>query len=219
MSLKFKTLEEFTQSFLENCLVEVCMVCKEEKPIPMTREEKRCDECVEELLKSLELKEKQEAAERRKIAQRIPERYRVYDMEKMEILQSDLEYYCQPGRSLAISGEVGTGKTSLACKVLAVRKVGYFYTANEMTMRIAERIQAEKLLVIDDITEVNSTDEKKVEALRQIFHFRYNEQLDTIVTLSKSYEEFQRIFGSSGEALVSRFRQWTFPVVLKKKWR
>ena len=35
----------------------------------------------------------------------------------------------------------------------------------------------------------------------------------------KSYDELEIIFGPHGRALVSRFREWMYNLVLKKQWR
>lgn len=195
-----------------------CICCKQMKDIPVIRALKKCDDCFEKEYQDAENKIKEELRQKRVLNMRIPNRY-INFIGDLEISNSDFEDLCEPGTSLAISGELGTGKTNLACQVLMHRGHGLFYAATEINKKIAEKIQDENLIVIDDLTEVESSKQSVVDALWFLFNHRYSECKDTIITLSKTYGEVERIFGDSGLALVSRFKRWMTPVLLKNKWR
>lgn len=214
-------LEGLKDRYVDSCIEDICQMCQKEKPIPALRREKICDECLDSRIESGDEEQKKRDLVSRLNAQRIPERYRFFDFSKLETSREVFDEICRPGHSLAISGERGTGKTNLACQILVRRATGQFYSILEMnTKSDYERIMDLTLLCVDDLTKMDSTNEKRLEKTFELFNYRYRERKDTIITLDTSYEEFERIFSDIfGTALVSRFREWMMPIVLTKKWR
>jgi DNA replication protein DnaC len=200
-------------------MCEPCIVCHEEKMIPLIRPIKKCDECFEKDWDEFQTRQKKIEDDARIKNQRIPERYRNFDISKLEIPKTDFEDLCRAGRSLSISGEVGTGKTNLACQIIIHRRSGVYYSVNELFKSKIDKVMDSSCLVIDDISKLNTTDQKKMEAFFELINYRYSESRDTIITIDRTYEELERLFGDYGQALVSRLRSWMIGIVLTRKFR
>jgi len=207
-------LENFYEYFMETC-----QGCGQEKSIPIIRTVRKCDECLETEFEAQVNSEKKIEADQRMEFQRIPKLFRNFDITKLEIAWDEFKELCKPGQSLAISGEVGTGKSNLACQILIHRKAGTYIPAAQLFKFNLDKVADMNLICIDDLTKIDSTDNKKMEKLFELLNHRYSESKDTIFTLDKKYSEIERQFGDYGLAIISRLRAWLLPVVLIKKWR
>ena len=219
MALERISMNDFENRYIESCIFETCIECLKEKPIPMVRVEKRCDDCIEKSFKAEQEKTKQAEKKQFLDYQRIPERFRNFDISKLECGSKLFEEYCESGQSLSISGIHGTGKTNLACQILIQRRVGQYYHISELFKFDMDKIQSLNLILIDDLSKFDVTNEKKMEKLFELLNYRYNQLLDTIITSDYTYDELEKYFGTYGTALVSRMRQWMLPITLKKQWR
>lgn len=213
--------EKILENYKYSCIDQICNTCKTEKPIPAVRQEPICDDCIDKIQAKTKAEDEARELKRRLVSMRIPERYKYFDITKLEISREDFLDYGKPGKSLAIIGEVGTGKTNLACQILIQRGTGLFYTAVELASPKLDldRLADTSNLVIDDISKLDATNEKRMEKIFDFLNYRYRECKDTIVTFDKPADELKEYFGEFGEAMVSRFKSWMFNIQLYKKWR
>ena len=230
----FETEEEFTKRWLEDCLVEVCLKCKKEKPIPVVRNPKICDECNMAELSIDEEKQKEQIWKQNMDAKRIPELFRKFDVTKLESgtneqgYKFDFEMLCQPGISYLIQGDNGTGKTNYACQILKRRAgIGRYYAVEELTKKdcVMEDLKDLPLVIFDDITKFDVSNspsgQRKLSNFFYLIDYRYSHLKDTIITTNKPLEEIETHFGYIyGPDLVRRFKdeKWIFQILLKTKW-
>lgn len=209
---------DFSKYDLERNSIEGnCKSCNALKMIPVIRESGLCDDCIDRIVNEREKKSVETNYINRMNRQRIPERYRLFGG-KLEIM-SDVYNYILQNRSVTISGHNGTGKTNLACQILIEKKTGQFYHSTEIRNQDIEFIQNLPYVVIDDLDKIDTTNQKRVEKIFEVFDFRYANKLPTIVTLDRTYDEIEIIYGNPGKALISRFRESYYNVVLQKDWR
>jgi len=196
---------------------ETCIRCMQPKSIQIARTEKICDDCLEsEYLEQIKRRDRVEF-EKCLNAMGIPERYRGFNCSNLEVpiltFKNNFSY--------AIVGEVGTGKSNLACQILSQKRSGLFIPGSEFGAADfdLEKLKRVGLVCVDDITKVHIKKSKSWEKVWDFFNFRYSKMLQTIITTDKTMEEVEAYFDDIGAALVSRFREWMIFVNLTKRWR
>jgi len=198
-----------------------CIACGKVSEIPRLRETKICDDCLEQRFVEDEHKEKVRQYKSYLEASRIPVRYWNFDITNLEIDETTFNRMVLTPDSILISGEIGTGKTNLACQLL-IQSRGRFYTINEMYQIHATRfdwIKQDSLICIDDISKTAFA--KVSDKIFDLVNYRYNNNKKTIITTDKRLEELEIVLGNEyGSAIVSRIREWcVHKIHLKKKWR
>jgi len=201
--------------------VERCIQCDKESEIPAIRDRKLCDECIENEIKQIEAEDKIRQQSAYLKASRIPERYWGFDLSKLEISRTEFERLILSPDSILISGDIGTGKTNLACQIL-MKSRGRFYTINEIYQfepKGFDWIKNEGLICIDDLSKTSFA--RVADKIFDIINTRYNANKKTIITTDKRLDELAILMGTEyGSAIISRLREWCVnKIQLKKKWR